>query len=73
MQGTDLNAVVTMRVRTELRLQGVTQHELARRIGMSRMAVSRRLNEEVAFNLHDVDGIARALDVPAERLLSAAS
>jgi transcriptional regulator with XRE-family HTH domain len=56
-------------VRAEKARRGVTQAALAKALGMSQQALSRRLVGEVAFDVDELDIIARHLDVPTAELL----
>lgn len=71
MHGRDLNERLVTRVLETLAAQRISQGELARRAGMSHMAVNRRLRGEVPMNLDEVEQFAEALEIPAERLLIA--
>lgn len=60
---------VATEVRAELARQRKTQAELAAHLGISQMAVSRRLNSEVGMDFDELDSIARWLGVPFGQFL----
>lgn len=64
---------VATNVRAEASRRGIATHEIAKVLGTSTAAVSRRMNERVEFKLSELEKIARLLDVPIEILVAPAS
>lgn len=56
-------------VRAEMVRRGVSQDALARRLGKSQAAVSKRLRGESPISIDEAVTIARHLDVPLSALL----
>jgi transcriptional regulator with XRE-family HTH domain len=50
--------------------QGISQSELARRVGWDRMKVQRRMTGGAELTVAELEQIARALDVPVTRFLT---
>lgn len=55
-------------IRAEMARSGLTQQDIANRIGKTRQAVSRRLTGLTEFRLDELAQIADLLDVPLEAL-----
>lgn len=53
-----------MAVKTQSKRVNVTNDELAQSAGMSRDAVSRRLNNHIEWKLDELDAIAQTLQLP---------
>lgn len=49
--------------------QGISQRELARRVGVDQKWVQRRLTGVIEFRPSDIEAVATALDVPLSRFL----
>ena len=60
--------MVTLNVKDYLRDNGITQKELAERLGIAPSVLSKRLNDDIA--LHELSEIADALGVPYTKLLA---
>jgi transcriptional regulator with XRE-family HTH domain len=60
---------VGQRIRTLLDERGMKQIDLADRIGMRPLALSRRLNRIVRFTLDEITAIAQALNVSVAELV----
>ena len=56
-------------VRAEMARAGVSQIDLAERVGLSQSGLSKRLRGVVPFDVNELDAIATALGVPAVSLL----
>ena len=56
-------------VRAEMARAGVSQIDLAERVGLSQSGLSKRLRGVVPFDVNELDSIATALDVPIADLL----
>ena len=67
-----LSRAVSAEIRAELARQRVTVVELAARIGRSQNYLSKRLRDESALTIDDVEAICRALSVPYGALLRTA-
>ena len=60
-------------VRAECARRRITQHQLAKSLGLSQMAVSRRLSGAVALDVNELYAVAQLLDItPAELIGDAA-
>lgn len=63
----------TERIGVEIRVamlrRGLSQTELAERVGMSQAALSRRLSGEVPLDVDQLDAIAKALETTPASLL----
>lgn len=57
------------RVRSAMDSAGMSETELARRSGIARVTLGRRLAGHGSFALNEVEAIADALDLPLEALL----
>jgi transcriptional regulator with XRE-family HTH domain len=64
-----LNDTVAAEVRAELGRQRVSGAELAKRLGVSGVWVSRRLNAHQPLTTDDLEAISRALDVSVTAFL----
>jgi transcriptional regulator with XRE-family HTH domain len=60
----DADLTVAAEIRAELGRQRISQADLARRLGVSRPWVSRRLNGDTALTIGDIATIADNLGVP---------
>lgn len=60
---------VAAAIRAHLAVARVKDSELARRIGMGQSAMSRRTNEEVAFDADDLGRIASVLGITVVELI----
>lgn len=67
--GTALRVGVAEEVRVAMARRRVRSVELAAAIGRSQAYVSRRLNGETAFDVDDLEAIARKLDVKPRELM----
>lgn len=56
-------------VRAEMARQRLPQIALAKHLGLSQAAVSRRLNGQTPFDVNELVAVAALLDVPAAALL----
>ena len=56
-------------VRAEMARAGVSQIDLAERVGLSQSGLSKRLRGDVPFDVNELDAIATALGVPVVSLL----
>ena len=56
-------------VRAEMARAGVSQIDLAERVGLSQSGLSKRLRGVVPFDVNELDSIATALGVPVVALL----
>ena len=56
-------------VRAEMARAGVSQIDLAERVGLSQSGLSKRLRGVVPFDVNELDSIATALGVPVVSLL----
>lgn len=65
--------VVGQRVQTEMDRQSIRQTTVAKRLGTSQQAVSRRIRGVVPFNVEELELIAVLLDVPATQFLNDAT
>lgn len=61
--------MIAKEVRAELARQGITQDELARRLGTTQPWVSKRLTGKTAFDTTELDRIADALGVAVTQFL----
>ena len=59
-----INSAISMAVKTQSKRVNVTNDELAQSAGMSRDAVSRRLNNHTEWKLDELDAIAQTLQLP---------
>ena len=66
-----LNDRVAEEIRVILARKRLTATELARKSGMTQRSISRRITSEKAIDMHDLERIARALDVDIHDLLPA--
>ena len=57
-------------LRSRLESAGVTQGQIADRLGISQAAVSRRLRGEVSLDLVDIEVIAELLGIPPADVLA---
>lgn len=69
--GTSLTVRVATRVRGLLGEQNMSRAALARKLGVSKMWVSYRLNASQPFDLNDLEAISQALGVTVADLLPA--
>lgn len=60
---------VAANVRSLMALRGLTQHDVARHLGISQQAVSDRLRGETVWNVNELADVALLLDVTAASLL----
>ncbi len=60
-------------VRAECARRRITQHDLAESLGLSQMAVSRRLSGTVAFDVNELYAVAALLDVSVPTLIGDAA
>jgi len=58
------------RVKAEMERQSIRQRAVAKRLGMSQGAVSRRIVGAVPFDVAELEKLARLLDVPATYFLT---
>jgi len=56
-------------VRGAMARRGITQVQMATLLGVSQPAVSARLRGETPFDVNELARVAKALDVPIERLV----
>lgn len=56
-------------IRAEIARRKISQSRLARDLGMSRTALSRRMNGDLPLTLDTIEAIADLLDIPAMKLL----
>src|SRR5690554_3238681 len=66
-----LNERVAEEIRVMLARKRITATELARKAGMTQRSISRRITGEKTIDMHDLERIARALDVDIHDLLPA--
>lgn len=66
-----LQSYVAAEIRAEMARRRVSQVDLASALGRSNAWVSVRLSGKQAIDLNDLEQMADALDVPADRLLPA--
>ena len=66
-------AVVSARLRELLAARGISEVELARRMGFTQSYVSRRMRGEVAWDVDDLNRIAGHLGVPVADLTAGAT
>lgn len=66
-----MNNVVAAEIRATMARQEVSAQELATRLGVSKMWVSRRTSGQTRLTLDDVARIAAALEVDSAQLLNA--
>ena len=66
---TTLSNEVRATIRAELARRGRTQTALADAVGMSQVAMSRRLLGQTPIDLDDLEGIAAFLQMPVSALL----
>ena len=66
---TSLNAQIAVEIRVLCARKGLSQTELARRIGVPQPTFSRRMRGDVAFDTFDLQAIAAALEVKVSDLL----
>ena len=59
------------RIKAEMERQSIRQSAVAKRLGMSQGAVSRRIVGVVPFDVAELEKLARLLDVPVTYFLSA--
>ena len=71
MDSKPINQRVARNVRAEMARFGLSQTSLAKAINRSQQALSRRLCGEVAFDVEELDAVARAVGVPVGNLLGA--
>lgn len=60
---------VLLRIQVEMLRRGLTNTEVANRIGVSDMWVSRRLNGKTEMHVSDLEKLAAALDMAPDDLL----
>lgn len=61
--------IIAKRVRDAMKDKKVSQHALARKLGVTQTTVYRRLNGEVAFSIDMLVKIADILETPLSELL----
>jgi transcriptional regulator with XRE-family HTH domain len=66
----DADLTVAAEIRAELGRQRISQADLARRLGVSRPWVSRRLNGDTALTIGDIATIADNLGVPVTHFVA---
>lgn len=66
----DIPARVALRVRAQMRSQGLSQARLAESLGCTQQALSRRLTGLVTFDVRELAVIADALHTTVEALVS---
>ena len=66
----ELNETARRLIRAKLTYLGLSQADLAIRLGWSRMYVSHRLSGSVLLSLSDLEAIANGLGVPIGQLLA---
>lgn len=64
-----INDVAVREIRAEMARQGLSQAELADRLGWSVFQVGRRMRGQIALTLADLDAIAVALNVPMAQFM----
>jgi transcriptional regulator with XRE-family HTH domain len=64
---------VAATVRAEVARRRITQSQIAEVLGLSQMAVSRRLSGAVPFDVEELGKVAALLGVPASTLLGEAA
>lgn len=64
---------VAAEVRAEMARQRVSQTALAEKLDVSQAYVSRRLAGDVAFDVAELDDVARILGVPVEQFVAAST
>ena len=65
----DVPARVALRVRAQMRSQGVSQTRLAAELGCTQQALSRRLTGLVTFDVRELATVANALHTTVEALV----
>lgn len=68
-QPSPLTARVSLNIRLAMVERDFNQEQLAAAVGLTGMAISRRLSGQVAIRLTDLESIAAALEVTADDLL----
>lgn len=68
-----LKEAVANRIQVEMDHQGISQRELARRVGVDQKWVQRRLTGVIEFRPSDIEAVATALDVPVQKFLAGAA
>jgi transcriptional regulator with XRE-family HTH domain len=68
-----LNQIAAGEIRAEMARQGLTQRELAARLGWNRMSLSRRLSGGMPLSLDDIEGIAAELGVSVTQFIDTPS
>lgn len=64
---------VGQRVKAEMGRQSIRQTAVAKRLGKSQQAVSRRLNGLIPFDVEELEIIAALLNVPATDFMAGAA
>lgn len=72
MSKTDNRKAIAAEVRAAAGRAGMKQADLVRLTSISRQSLSRKWNEETPFMVDELIEIARALNIPASRLLPVA-
>ena len=65
-----LSELVAERLRAEMAIQQIKASELAKRLGVSHMYVTRRMTSETSIDLRELEAIAGALNISPARLLA---
>ncbi len=68
--GTTYNDRVAGEVRAELARQRMSQADLASRVGVSQVFISRRLTGAVSFSVKELERVAEALKVDVAQFLA---
>lgn len=66
---TEVSVAVVPNVRAELARQGISQEVIAKKLGLTRHQISRRLRGQTAFRRRELSQIAKHLDIPLAELL----
>ncbi len=65
----NITTTVSTEIRADMARSRVTQADLAKRLGVSQPAVSRRLNGELPWDLDQLESICALFDAPLGRYL----
>lgn len=64
-----VTSAIRMNVRVAMVRRGLTQADLAAAVGVNQQGVSKRMNGQVTWSIHELISAARALNAPLSDLI----